>query len=247
MIRDYYRPNTLDEALKLLENPKHIPIGGGTIVTSTDQGVSVVDLQNLGFNTIQEDESKCVIGSTTTLEMILKYFDHSNAMKEAIKIEASKNQRERITLAGLICASNGRSPLLTLLLAMNPTMIWQPGSIKIPLGEYLPQKNFWQKGLLISDFYFNKSIKFAFESIGKSPQDVPTLYIAIARWPSGRLRITAGGFGNLPILVMDGDNNDNLELAVENALISASDEWGSAEYRIAAGRKIVLRLKNEIE
>jgi hypothetical protein len=49
------------------------------------------------------------------------------------------------------------------------------------------------------------------------------------------------------MLVMDGKMNDDFELAIENALLSASDEWSSADYRIAAGKKIVLRLKNEIE
>lgn len=247
MITGYYRPNTLDEALKLLEDQKHIPIGGGTSIAQIKQDVSVVDLQNLGLNTIQEQKSSIQIGSTTTLETIQNYFDQSIPIKLAIKIEASRNQREQVTIAGLICASGGRSPLLTLLLAMNPTMIWQPGNIEIPLGEYLSQRRSWRKGLLITDLNFDKNIKIAFESIGRSPYDVPTLCIAVARWSPDRVRITAGGFGDLPMLVMDGNLNDDMELAVENALLSASDEWGSAEYRIAAGRKIVLRLKHEIE
>jgi hypothetical protein len=67
--------------------------------------------------------------------------------------------------------------------------------------------------------------------------------IAAAQWPSNRLRIVAGGFGSLPILVSDGNTSDNVDLAVENALLDASDEWASAEYRIAAGKKIAARIK----
>lgn len=247
MITGYYRPNTLDEALNLLEDQKNIPIGGGTSLSQMEQDVTVVDLQNLNMNVIREQNSIIQVGSTTTLETIQQYFDRSTPVKEAIKIEASRNQREQVTIAGLICASGGRSPFLTLLLAMNPIMKWLPGNIEIPLGEYLSQRKSWHQGVLITDLNFDKNVKLAFESIGRSPYDVPTLCIAVARWSPDRVRITAGGFGDLPMLVMDGKMNDDFELAVENALLSASDEWSSADYRIAAGKKIVLRLKNEIE
>ncbi len=247
MITGYYRPKTLDEALKLLETPNNIPIGGGTTFMHIKRDVSVVDLQNLSLNIIREGDATIQIGSTTTLETMLKYFDPYKSIKEAIKIEASRNQREQVTLAGLVCASGGRSALLTLLLAINPVMVWQPGNIEIPLGEYLAQRNYWKKGVLITDFIFDKKIIFGFESIGRSPYDVPILCIAAAKWSSNRLRVTAGGFGDLPTIVMDGNINDNLELAIENALLAASDEWASAEYRIAAGKKIVSRIKNEFE
>jgi len=246
MIKGYYRPNTLDEALKLLDDPTNIPIGGGTTLTSSTRDVSVVDLQNLELNSIRDEDSSLKIGSTVTLEMLATHFDHSLPIKEAIKVEASRNQRQQVTIAGLVCASGGRSPLLTLLMAMNPVMKWQPGNIDIPLGEYLPQRKSWRKGSLITEFEFEKNQKIAFESVGRSPYDVPILCMALARWSSGRLRITVGGFGDSPMLVMDGNMNDDLELAVENALLSLSDEWGTAEYRIAAGKKIVLRLKNEM-
>ncbi len=247
MIKAYYRPKSIDEALKLLEYKTNIPIGGGTSLSQIKRDVSVVDLQNLSLNSIQEENEIIRIGSTTTLESMLIYFDQSKDIKEAIKIEASRNQREQITIAGLVCASGGRSALLTLLLAINPIMKWQPGNVEIPLGEYLAQKNYWKKGILITDFVFEKTVKIRFESIGRSPYDIPILCIAAVKWSSNRLRITAGGFGDLPTLVMDGNINDNLELAIENSLLAASDEWASAEYRIAAGKKIVSRIKNEFE
>lgn len=247
MITGYFRPNTLQEAYKLLENPQNKPVGGGTTLSSLNRDISVVDLQNLGLDTIIEKQARYVIGARVNLESFLTFFRNSSAIENAIKIEASRNQREQSTLAGLICAGNGRSPLLTLLLAMDISMKWQPGDIEIQMGEYLSQRKNWNQATLITEIAFDKSTQYCFESIGRSPYDQPIICLALSRWASNRLRITAGGFGDLPILVMDGNMNDNIELAVENALLAATDEWASAEYRIAAAKKIVGRLMNELK
>ena len=46
MITDYYRPETLPEALGLLKDPDTLPLGGGTLLsTLKSASVKVVDLQ----------------------------------------------------------------------------------------------------------------------------------------------------------------------------------------------------------
>lgn len=247
MITAYYRPESIAQALQLLKNPANVPIGGGSTLAAIQRDVAVVDLQNLGLSKITEVGDRCVLGAAVTLESMLKYFSHSTSMEYAIKIEASRNQREQATIAGLVCSSDGRSPLLSLLLALDISIKWQPDDIEMSLGNFLAQRNRWQKGGLITEFSFAKDIKYGFESVGRSPFDLPIICIAAARWPSNRLRIVAGGLGSLPILVSDGNTSDNVELAVENALLDASDEWASAEYRIAAGRKIAARIKKALE
>jgi CO/xanthine dehydrogenase FAD-binding subunit len=55
MITQYYRPQTLEEALKLLSQPDTRPLGGGTALTQkNDESFSVVDLQALGLNKIHK-------------------------------------------------------------------------------------------------------------------------------------------------------------------------------------------------
>ncbi len=247
MITEYYRPKSIQEALELLENPANIPISGGTSLSSLKRDVAVVDLQDLGLNKISEVDGRYIIGSAVTLESILDYFSGSSDMVNAIKIEASKNQRELVSIAGLVCSSNGRSPLLSLFLALDVSIKWQPNDRVVSLGDFLAQRNSWQKGSLITEISFDRDIKYRFESVGRSPFDLPVISIAAAKWPSNRLRIAAGGFGALPVLVSDGNMSDDVKLAVENALISASDEWASAEYRIDVGMKIAARIKKDLE
>ena len=55
--------------------------------------------------------------------------------------------------------------------------------------------------------------------------------MALARWPSGRTRLAVGGYGNTPLLAMDGIESGGLEAAARNAFDGANDSWASAEYR----------------
>ncbi|MCW5878299.1 MAG: hypothetical protein KIS80_05475 [Anaerolineales bacterium] len=44
------------------------------------------------------------------------------------------------------------------------------------------------------------------------------LHLALARWPSGRARLAAGGFAAAPALAMDGREPSGLQEALENTL-----------------------------
>lgn len=247
MIVEYLRPKAMDEALKLLdrENPKTIPLGGGTIVSkNTSDLVAVVDLQDLGLSSISRVDGKITLGATATLseaESSMKSPDFS----EAVQIQAGKNLRNSGTLAGMICTADGRSPLLTLLLALDAKLTWEPGNKEISLGDWLPMRKNGKLGKLITKVTIPEVI-YRFDSIGRSPKDQPIVCCAVAKWPGKRLRIAAGGFGKIPVLVLDGNLTDDVELAMKNAFHDATDQWASAEYRMEAGSKMCARLVNEI-
>jgi len=247
MIVEYLRPKTMDEVLKLLERkePKTLPLGGGTIVAkSAGDPVVVVDLQELGLNSISKEKSEIVIGATATLSEVEKFI-HNSDFSEAVQIQAGKNLRNTGTIAGMICTADGRSPLLTLLLGLDAKLIWEPGKKEISLGNWLPQRKSWVDGKLIASISLSDS-KYRFASIGRSPKDQPILCCVLAKWPGNRLRVAIGGFGTIPTLVLDGNVNDDIETAVKNALHDADDLWASADYRMEAGSRLCLRLKQDL-
>jgi CO/xanthine dehydrogenase FAD-binding subunit len=247
MIVEYLRPKSLDEAIKLLNrnDPKTVPLGGGTVVSrSTSEPVAVVDLQDLGLNSITRKDGSIVIGAAATLFDVDKFMG-SLDFSEAVQIQAGKNLRNSGTIAGLICTADGRSPVLTLLLGLDARIIWEPANKEISLGNWLPQRKTWRDGKLITRLTLPE-VKFRFESIGRSPKDQPILCCAIAKWPGNRLRVAIGGFGTNPTLVLDGNVSDNVETAVKNALQDAKDQWASAEYRIEAGSKLCLRMTQDL-
>ena len=62
--------------------------------------------------------------------------------------------------------------------------------------------------------------------------DKPIVCAALAQWNSGRTRLALGGYGSRPMLGMDGSESDAVDVAARNAFHEATDEWGSAEYRM---------------
>ncbi len=110
MITDYYRPETLPEALELLKQPDTLPLGGGTLLsTLKSASVKVVDLQALGLNTLEKKGNNLEIGATVTLQQLLESEYTPEALKTALKLEAPLNIRNAATVAGTLVAADGRS------------------------------------------------------------------------------------------------------------------------------------------
>ncbi len=230
MITTYHRPQTLDEALALLAQPNTFPLGGGTLLShpQTDS-VSVVDLQNLGLDSLRVKGNDLEIGATCTLQALLESKDCPAALKIAIKLEAPINIRNSATVAGTLVSSDGRSPFATALLAMDAKVTVVSGQLSVvSVGEYFLAK---PKGL-ITQIAIPLNVKFAFEFTSKTPADKPIVAAALAQWNSGRTRLALGGYGKSPMLAMDGTEAEGLDAAARNAYHEANDDWASAEYRM---------------
>ncbi|MBA4311015.1 MAG: hypothetical protein C0417_00095 [Chlorobiaceae bacterium] len=249
MILEYFRPATLSEAVELLQRnePITIPLGGGLTLAKRSDDIAVVDLQSIGLNYIKIIETLTVIGATTTLEEMIVFYQDNRSVVEAIKIQCSKNQRVMGTIAGLIVSENGRSPLLTVMLALNAQIVWLPGEICISLEDWLPKRHDWKKAALISEIKVDNDVQVVFESVGRSPYDQPTICCAVAKWKTGRTRITFGGFGDNPVTAFDGDVNGDLITMIKNVLADSSDQWASSVYRQDAGTNLAMRLLKELK
>lgn len=252
MIREYHRPQTLDEALTLLTRPNTVPLGGGTLLSArTTVPVSVVDLQSLGLNTIKKQGNNLEIGATTTLQQLIEDDNCPGALKSALKLEAPLNLRNSATVAGTLVACDGRSTFATALLAMDTKihMTILPVGYDVDhskvdsrisnIGDFLPLR---QSGLITS-IQIPVNIKLAFEYVSRTPADKPIVCAALAQWNSGRTRLALGGYGKSPMLAMDGTEAEGLDVstsdfvlrsaqtAARNAFHEATDEYASAEYR----------------
>ena len=128
MIVEYLRPDTIEEAIRLLKrnDPLTLPMGGGSVLSkSSDKPIAVVDLQNLGLNKIERFAGKIEIGATATLTD-LDAFLKNDIFTNVVRTQAGKNQRNTGTFGGLVNMADGRSELLALLLAMDAQLEWQP-------------------------------------------------------------------------------------------------------------------------
>ena len=256
MITAYHRPQTLDEALALLSQPNTFPLGGGTLLShtssslSTTDPVEVVDLQALDLDSVKKQGNNLEIGATVTLQGLLESEDCPPALKSALKLEAPLNIRNSATVAGTLVACDGRSTFTTIMLALD-TRLETKELNRQPqvsnLGDFLPLR---PRGLITS-ITIPLNVRLAFEYVARTPADKPIVCVALAQWNSGRTRLAVGGYGKSPMLAMDGDlppspagrgtEGEGAQAAARNAFHDATDEWGSAEYRMDVAATLTKR------
>ena len=250
MIREYLRPTSVNEALLLLseDGKERKPLGGGTSLSRQQAGnFGVVDLQDAGLDQIEMGSQGITVGAMVRLERLMAYPDVHSEIKRAIQIDASENIRNMATIGGWLVSGEGRSLFSTALLALDATLTWQPDQQKVRLGDWLPLRRQSQPGVLITEIAWSTSPRIVFEYVARSPKDRPILIVAVAQWGSGRTRVALGGFGEAPMIAMDGPDSSGVDLGSRDAFYEAEDQWATAQYRREVAAKLALRCLQHLE
>lgn len=244
MIVEYYRPANIPEALEILENStlKTVLIGGGTAINRySTEAFAVLDLQDLGLNEIVSKGSVLQIGATMKMQSLFEYPEIQGTLKKVIIQEASQNLRQAATVAGTLIASDGRSPFATAMLALDASLFVYPGEEEISLGDFLLLGHDRISKRLVTRIAIPLNVRLAYEFVARTPADLPIVCTAVAIWPSGRTRVVLGGIGELPILALDGPDQEGADVAAGDAYSQAEDQWASAAYRQDVAKILVNR------
>ena len=245
----YHRPQTLDEALELLE--QGVPLGGGTRLTPSLRGIgALVDLQDLALDQIEATDSTLEFGGTATLQGLV---DNESRLPEALiqaaRLEAGWNIRNKATIAGTIVTGDGRSPLLTVLLALGADLEFAPGKDRISLTDALDRGADRTDGKLITAIHAANPSRMKYAQVARSPADRPQICAAVAVDQSEKLvRIALGGYGAHPVLLpIDGalEAKEAADLA-RTMYTDAGDQWANADYRSSAAATLAARLVAEL-
>jgi CO/xanthine dehydrogenase FAD-binding subunit len=244
MMGEYFRPSSVEEALLLLSEAKkdRKPLGGGTSLSRKNGATfDVVDLQNTGLDQITKGTQGISVGAMVRLDTLMNHAEVHPEIKRAIQIDASENIRNMATLGGWLVSSDGRSLVTTVLLALDVSLTWQPGDVQVGLGDWLPLRRQNQIGLLLTETAWQTGTQLVFEYVARSTKDRPIMVVAVAQRGSGRTRVALGGFGEAPIIAMDGMSSDGADIASLDACFEAEDQWASALYRREVAAKLALR------
>jgi len=249
---EYYRPSTLAEALSLLQHG--VPLAGGTALTANRRSLqAVVDLQDLGLDTLEISESGFRFGATLPLQALVAAAERlPPTLVRVCRLEAGWNLRNQATLGGTLFSGDGRSPLLTTLLALGAELEGDGGDARTALTELLPLRSAHSPIGLITAIHAPRPDRLAYEQVGRSPADLPQVCAAAAYFgKSDELRVAVGGYGQHPLLVHQafGEPSRSLETAVQaarQAYSNASDAWASAEFRAAVAGTLVSRVVREV-
>jgi len=253
---EYHRPRSLDEALDLLK--RSIPLAGGTGLTPGRRGLSsVVDLQDVGLGSLEVTGARLTVGACVTLQSLV---DHADVIPPALTqvclLEAGWNLRNAATLGGSLMAADGRSPLLTVLLALGTRVLLQPGDEDVGLNDLLGRRGIDLTGRLITSVSIPRPSWVTYDQVARSPADRPIVCaaaaeIALAGSPR-RHGVALGGFGARPLLLSSKDEDPGGEDAAERfgklaseAYARAGDAWASSDYRSEIAGVLVRRVIRE--
>jgi CO/xanthine dehydrogenase FAD-binding subunit len=249
MITQYHRPSTLDEALALLSQPATLPLAGGTVINtpafqhSQPADFAVVDLQALGLDKIHKVGNNLEIDACVPLQQLLESPHCPAALQQAVRLEASLNIRNAASLAGTLVTCSGRSAFGTAMLALDARLTLAGGADPVArgLGDLFALRSDFIRGKLITKISIPLNARLAFETVARSPADLPIVCAAVAQWASGRTRLALGGWGPAPLLAMDGTEPGGIDTAARSAFHAAADEWASAEYRADVAATLATR------
>ncbi len=255
---NYHRPKTIKEALALME--KGVPLAGGTALIPKRYDVAaVIDLQDLKLDELKVGKSKIRIGATVKLQALIKAQEEiPQALAHACRQEAALNIRNAATMGGAVMTGDGRSPLLTALLALDASVITEPGNTSEPLEKLLEKRNDIRKPRLIVALEIMCPKRMVYEQVSRSPADRPLVCIAVAEHlvSKGKSHVVAaiGGYGERPIRLTKmedalekGASLTEAAAFAEKAFSEAGDAFASAAYRAEIAGVLARRLLTEVK
>jgi probable selenate reductase FAD-binding subunit len=252
-LKEYYRPQALDEALRLLQHEGTLPLAGGHHLTATGQHAvrAVVDLQALGLDSLSVQETHLHIGSMVRLQQLAESTQVGALLAEAVHHEGSLTYRNAVTIGGTIVTRDPVSCVLLSLLVLDAQVQVRraDGSITLRLDSLLDAPTAALKGGLIIDVSFPQSEGMsgtAVTSVARTPRDKPIVVVVVRIERQGNLcrdaRIALGGVAGRPLRAYDAERRlagrvfgERLAEEVATAAIASldppSDFRGSGEYR----------------
>ena len=192
MIIEYLRPDTIEEAIDLLnrQNPRSIPLGGGTSLAQMRSGdaTAVIDLQALGMRKIEIKNDFLEIGANVTLQQLHDFSQVPPAFQAAITREGNFNLRQKATVGGTVASAGGGSPFNALLQAGDAEIIWQPGLKPFSFKEFNRDNRKNNQGF-ISGIRIPYTSNYALESVSRTPLSESIICVCGAIQLDGTSRI----------------------------------------------------------
>lgn len=241
-IKNYVRPQSLEEAWELNQNKRNTIIGGMLWLRLGRGNVNTaIDLCDLGLDQIEETEEAFSIGAMVKLRD-LELHEGVNAytkgaMRNAVKDIVGVQFRNMATVGGSIWGRFGFSDVLTFFLSADTYVELYKGGI-ISLEEFAGMK--YDKDILVRIIVKKVPGKFVYSSMRNQRTDFPTLACAVSEI-QGEYRASIGARPMRAMLIRDekgilaeGIDEKSAKVFAEYVAEKAptsNNLRGSAEYR----------------
>lgn len=217
LVVEYHRPESVAEAVELLQQPDHVALAGGTVVNA-DRNRSqlvAVDLQSLGLDVVSREASRVQFGAMCRLSDVERQCS-GDLLAEAARRELPSTLRTVGTVGGTVAAGGGESLMLAALMASGASVRTANGD-EVSVEHYVsaPRE-------LIVGVDVTAEGAWTIEHTGRTPMDTPIVAVVGRRSEDG-ITLALTGVGAQPVVARSIDDI--------NQLIPIDDFRGSSEYR----------------
>jgi len=180
-IKQYVRPQSLQEAYELCQDRRNIIIGGMLWLKMQNRSVDVaIDLCDLGLDHIEENDEEFSIGAMVTLRQLELHHALNNytqgAIRESVRHIVGVQFRNLATIGGSIFGKYGFSDVLTMFMALDTYVELYHGGI-IPLHEFVDMRP--SLDILVRIIVKKTPMKVVYLSQRNTKTDFPVLTCAM--------------------------------------------------------------------
>ena len=234
----YHRPQSIDEALALLNRPQATQVlGGGSQLVPSLVGdpTEVVDLQSLGLRSICAEGGRLVVGAMVTFADLAACEQLPLGARELAKREAPSTIRTLATVGGLIASADSDSELLAALLLLDGavTVAASSGERTLALGSLLTTRV--APGEIIMHITVDPTKTIVSERTVRTGMDRAIVAVVGALGADGAVTLAATGMSGTPVVFDDPAK-----------LVPLSDFRGSSAYRSQLATVLTARVRATI-
>lgn len=230
-VNEYVKPKTVEEALRLLDEPRNHLIGGGAWLKLTlKQADKLISLEDLKLDKIVVHDNYISIGSMVNLRTIETNSEISKlcsgVLNQAIGHVMGINIRNLATIGGTVMAKLAFSDIYPALLALDAKLLFHSAGV-ISFEEFLSTPH-RERDILLEVRVKSQTGKGFFKKVATTRLDFAIINFAIVKSENG-YRIAIGSTPHIATLAhsaMDYLNNCKQidETAIQKAVDLTLDE-----------------------
>lgn len=260
VIRNYVRPQTLEEAAELNRKRSTTLLAGGIWLHMGDKRIATAaDLTGLGLEQIERTDDEYRIGAMASLRELEihpelnKRFHH--VFRDALEGIVGVQLRNAATVGGSVWGRFGFSDVVAVFLTLHADVeLYSRG--RVSLDEFIDHER-RDRDILTAVVLKDRPVAAAFNSFRLEAADIPALNVGVSYEPDRGLRVVVGGRPGLARPIDDPDWHPVPEKTTDEAIAAYAKEAaaafvygsnlrGSAEYRQHLAAVLIKRLMKEV-
>ena len=248
MIQEFFKPQTIAEAVALKEKLKNeaVFMAGGTDVNCTDskyETEKVIGIEQLKLNKISRTDEALSIGAGVTIQELIDSPKIPDPLTTAAGHFVNRNIRNMATIGGSIASNNSTSNLIPILIALDAGLKLGGSATPVPVYEYVTREmTRLIEGIMISSENLTK--KYGLRKFSRTANDISIITAAatfnIQHEKLSNVRIAVGGVSKHVVRLTELENKlegnklpapTEIEDTVKKTVSPLKDIRGGAQFK----------------